>query len=62
MREQKISNALATARANTREASTDRLFATYDEIYEHFERNKDLFVNTDAAKNFDFVEEIITDN
>jgi glycosyltransferase involved in cell wall biosynthesis len=62
MREQKISNALATARANTREASTDRLFATYDEIYEHFERNKDLFVNIDAAKNFDFVEEIITDN
>lgn len=61
LRERKIANALATARANTREASTDRLFATYDEIYEHFERNKDLFVNTEAAKTFDFVEEILTD-
>ncbi|MEO8042488.1 MAG: glycosyltransferase [Acidobacteriota bacterium] len=62
LRDRKIANALATARANTREASTDRLFATYDEIYEHFERNKDLFVNIDAAKNFDFVEEILADD
>ena len=62
LRERKIANALATARSNTREASTDRLFATYDEIYEHFERNKDLFVDIEAAKNFDFVEEVLTDN
>jgi glycosyltransferase involved in cell wall biosynthesis len=62
LRERKIANASATARANTREASTDRLFATYDEIYEHFERNKDLFVNIESAKNFDFVKEILTDN
>jgi glycosyltransferase involved in cell wall biosynthesis len=62
LRERKIANALATARANTREASTDRLFATYDEIYEHFGRNKDLFVNIEAAKKFDFVEEILTEN
>ena len=60
LRARKIAKALATARANTREASTDRLFATYDEIYEHFQKNKDLFVDVEAAKNFDFVEEILT--
>ena len=59
LRERKIAKALTTARENTREASTDRLFATYDEIYEHFERNRDLFVNVDEAKNFDFVNESV---
>jgi len=62
LREQKVAQALATARDNTREASTDRLFATYDQIYEHFRQNKDLFVDVEAAKNFDFVDEILTDN
>jgi glycosyltransferase involved in cell wall biosynthesis len=59
LRERKIVNALTTARENTREASTDRLFATYDEIYEHFERNRDLFVDVNAVKDFDFVSEIV---
>jgi glycosyltransferase involved in cell wall biosynthesis len=58
----KTENALATARANTREASTDRLFATYDRIYDHFQKNRDLFVNLDEAKRFDFVEKILTEN
>lgn len=62
LREQKIANALATARENTREASTDRLFATYDKIYEHFQQNKDLFVDIEAATKFDFVAEILSDN
>lgn len=61
LRERKIEKALATARENTREASTDRLFATYDEIYEHFERNRELFVDVNEAKNFDFVSEVIND-
>jgi len=62
LREQKIANALATARENTREASTDRLFATYDKIYEHFQQNKDLFVDVEAAKTFDFVDEVLSEN
>src|SRR5690606_2791154 len=43
----RVANALATARANTREASTDRLFATYDEIYEDFKRRRELFTDND---------------
>ena len=61
LRERKIARALSTARENTREASTDRLFATYDKIYEHFQRNRDLFVNVSAAKDFDFVKEILSE-
>jgi glycosyltransferase involved in cell wall biosynthesis len=60
LREQKIARALTTALENTREASTDRLFATYDQIYEHFQQNKDLFVDVEAVKNFDFVDELLT--
>ena len=52
----RVANALATARANTREASTDRLFAAYDEIYEDFNRRKELFTDSDAAAKFDFAE------
>ncbi|CAN5606182.1 hypothetical protein BH18ACI3_BH18ACI3_19070 [soil metagenome] len=62
LREQKIARALATALQNTREASTDRLFATYDEIDEHFQSHRDLFVNNEAAEEFDFVEELFTED
>ena len=62
LRDKKIARALATARENTREASTDRLFATYDKIYEHFERNRELFVDLEAAKKFDYVDEILADD
>lgn len=58
--EHKVANALATARQNTREVSTDRLFATYDKIFEHFKNNRELFVDGDAARNFDFVDKILT--
>ncbi len=51
---EKIANALETARANTREKSTDRLLATYDEMYEDFQKRNELFTDRDAAKNFDF--------
>jgi glycosyltransferase involved in cell wall biosynthesis len=54
---QKINNALATARANTRERSTDRLLATYDKMYEDFERRNELFTDREAVKDFDFVKE-----
>lgn len=54
LRERKVANALATARANTREASTDRLFATYDKIYEDFHSRKALFTDIAAVKDFDY--------
>jgi len=59
LRESKIKLALATARGNTREASTDRLFATYDKIYEDFQSRRELFTDIEAAKNFDFASELL---
>jgi len=53
-RKRKIEHALATARANTREVSTDFLFATYDEIYKEFERRRGEFTDREAASSFDF--------
>ncbi len=61
LRESKISHALETARANTREASTDRLFATYDEMWEDFNSRKKLFTDVEESKKFDFVKEAVSD-
>lgn len=47
-------NAVKTALENTREKSTDNLFATYDRMYEDFQRRKDLFTNAEKTKDFDF--------
>jgi glycosyltransferase involved in cell wall biosynthesis len=55
---EKVKNALETARRNTREKSTDNLLATYDRMYEDFQRRKGLFTDIDAVKNFDFREVI----
>lgn len=55
LRESKIAKALETARANTREASTDRLFATYDRMYEDFQKRREAFTDIEQAKEFDFV-------
>lgn len=60
LRESKIAKALETARANTREASTNRLFATYDRIYEDFQLRKELFTDIEKAKEFDFVKELLS--
>ncbi len=59
LRQDKVANALATARQNTREVATDRLFATYDKIFEHFKSNRELFVDVEAAQNFDFVDKLL---
>lgn len=48
--------AVETARANTREASTQRLFDTYDRIYEEFHSRRDLYTDIEAAATFDHVE------
>jgi glycosyltransferase involved in cell wall biosynthesis len=55
LRQQKVAAALETARENTREKSTDFLFATYDRMYEDFERRKGLFAYKDKT-DFDFAE------
>lgn len=55
-REKKIAAALETARSNTREASTDNLFATYDKLYDYFQRNRELFTDREAASAFSFTE------
>ena len=54
LRERKIANAVETARANTREASMAHLLDTYDEIYEDFQRRRELFTDTEAAATFDY--------
>lgn len=51
---QKTENALETARENTREISTDYLLATYDRMYEDFQRRNKLFTDRAAAKDFDY--------
>jgi glycosyltransferase involved in cell wall biosynthesis len=50
----KVTCAIATARKNTREASTDRLFETYDKIYADFQSRKELFTDIEATRDFDF--------
>jgi glycosyltransferase involved in cell wall biosynthesis len=57
LRERKVKNAIRTALENTREKSTDNLFATYDRMYEDFQKRKDLFTDVERAKDFDFVKE-----
>jgi glycosyltransferase involved in cell wall biosynthesis len=58
LREAKIKRALAVANANTREKATDNLFAIYDNLLADFNGRKDLFVNREASKKFDFVKEL----
>ena len=58
-RERRVANAVETARANTREASTDRLFATYDKLWEDFRSRKELFTDVEESRKFDFVKEAV---
>jgi glycosyltransferase involved in cell wall biosynthesis len=50
----RTNNALETARQNSREAATDRLFDTYDRIYEDFHSRKHLFTNIEKSERFDY--------
>lgn len=56
LRDQKVERALETVRANTSDASTERLFAIYDEIFEHFNLNREMFTDVDAVRGFDYKE------
>jgi glycosyltransferase involved in cell wall biosynthesis len=60
LRSDKTAKALETARANTREASTDRLFATYDRLYADFQARQEMFTDLERAKGFDFVSEVLS--
>jgi len=53
-RRRKTSNAVETGKANTREQSTDNLFATYDSMYEDFRNRSELFCDRDKAAQFDY--------
>lgn len=59
LRARKVNNAILTALDNTREKSTDNLFATYDKMFADFTRRKDLFTDTEKAKTFDFAGELL---
>jgi len=54
LRKGKIEKAFEAVRANTREASTDFLFETYDKLYKDFQARNDLYTDEDAARKFDF--------
>lgn len=54
-------NAVETALENTREKSTDNLFATYDKMYQDFQSRKELFTDIEKAKSFDFAKELLED-
>ncbi len=60
LRNRKIERAFEAVKANTREKSTDFLFATYDRLYADFQQRKELFTNREKAKEFDFVGELFS--
>ena len=51
----KIKNAQETAEQHTREASTDFLIATYNKLYEDFQKRNGLFTDREKSGSFDFV-------
>ncbi len=55
LRARKIEKAFEAVQNNTRIKSTDNLLATYDKLYEDFQKRNEMFTNENAAKNFDFV-------
>ncbi len=52
--QKKITKAIQTALANTREKSTDNLFAAYDKMFADFQNRKPLFTDNEQAKHFDY--------
>ncbi len=54
LRKSKVEKAIETAQNNTREKSTDFLIATYDKLYEDFQKRNALFTDQEKSKTFDF--------
>lgn len=59
LRARKVNNAILTALDNTREKSTDNLFAAYDKMFEDFGRRRELFTDIEKAKTYDFANEVL---
>lgn len=55
LRGQKIKKAYEAVENNTRIKSTDFLIATYDKLYEDFQKRNELFTDKEASKQFDFL-------
>jgi len=55
----RVEKAMQTARSNTWEKSTDRLLATYDKMFEDFQKRKEFFTDLEAVKDFDFAAEVL---
>lgn len=55
-RKRRVDNAVATAKENSRERSTDNLFATYDSMYEDFRNRNELYCDRDKASRFDYTD------
>jgi len=53
LRDRKTAAAMKAVEANTREASTDRLFAAYDDLYERYIKQPEMF---DGERGFDYAE------
>ncbi len=56
LREQKTAEAMKAVELNTREASTDRLFAAYDDLYERYMKQPEMF---DGERDFDYAEKVL---
>ena len=54
LRGSKIEKAVATARFNSREASTDRLLSTYDTMFEDFVTRNGSYVGVEKPKGFNY--------
>lgn len=53
-RSRKIEKGFEAVRANSRSKAADRLFDTYDELYEDFRRRNDLYTDRQVAKKHDY--------
>jgi glycosyltransferase involved in cell wall biosynthesis len=56
LRKMKTAAAMKAVEANTREASTDRLFAAYDDLYERYMKQPEMF---DGERGFDYAEKVL---
>jgi len=56
LRNSKVKAALAAARQNTREASTDHLLETYDRIFADFNERNALYTDVEKPKTFNYWE------
>lgn len=55
LRAKKIEKAFEAVQNNTRTKAADNLLATYDKLYEDFQRRNELFTDRQAAKKYNFV-------